>query len=275
MRMLLARGIGLLSRRRLAGRKRLTLAGVGALLALTAAAALAMSSFSVKPREFDPGRTFLVQAEWLTGIGCPTNARTSNAAGTYTDPACMTGDSSDRKNTGLLLAKTGPTSNVASAVADIKGVEGKELRQLGYDIRKAGPFLDDRGSHCGAGAPRFNIETTDALYFLGCASPPPVEQDGDGFIRLTWGSVMPLMAFNRSNGVLELVTGRVKSLSIVFDEGTDTGPDLFGLAVLDNINVNGVRVGRGPGEGDDDDDDEHDDDGDEPERCDRCDDDDD
>jgi hypothetical protein len=285
MRKLLARGIGLIGWRRLAGRKRLTMAGAGALLCLTAAAALATSSFSVKPREFDPGRTFLVQAEWMTGIGCPTNARvaTSNATGTgvggftsYTDPACPTGDSSDRKNSGLLLAKTGPTSNFASAVADIKGVEGKTLTELGYDIRKAGPInADPRGSHCGAGAPRFNIETTDDSYFLGCASPPPDSQgNGDGFIRLTWGSgPLPVTAFN-SAGLLAPVTGQVESLSIVFDEGTDTGPDEFGLAVLDNINVNGVRVGRGPGDGDDDDDDEHDDDGDKPKDCDRCDDDD-
>jgi len=29
----------------------------------------------------------------------------------------------------------------------------------------------------------------------------------------------------------------------VFDEGQDTGPDNFGLAVLDNIDVNGMLVG--------------------------------
>jgi hypothetical protein len=260
MRKLLARGMGPISRR-LAGRKRLTIAVMGALLGLTAAAALATSSFSVKPREFDPGRTFLVQAEWLTGIGCPTNARlaTPNADFSdwsgdytpYTDEACPTGDRTDKKNTGLLLAKTGPTvTNFASAVADIKGVEGKTLTELGYDIRKAGLTPDPRGSHCGAGAPRFNI-------------------------GLTWGGALGLVAFN-SDFVLAPVTGKVKSLSIVFDEGTDAsgGPDEFGLAVLDNINVNGVRVGRGPGDGDDDDDDEHDDDGDKPRHCDRCDDDD-
>jgi hypothetical protein len=38
----------------------------------------------------------------------------------------------------------------------------------------------------------------------------------------------------------------VKSIEIVFDEGQDTGPDNFGIAVLDNIDVNGVLVGRGP-----------------------------
>jgi hypothetical protein len=36
----------------------------------------------------------------------------------------------------------------------------------------------------------------------------------------------------------------MRSLSIVFDEGTDVGPDNFGLAVLDNIYVNGVMIGK-------------------------------
>jgi len=31
----------------------------------------------------------------------------------------------------------------------------------------------------------------------------------------------------------------------VFDEGQDTSPDNFGLAVLDNVDVNGTLVGRG------------------------------
>ena len=35
-----------------------------------------------------------------------------------------------------------------------------------------------------------------------------------------------------------------ETIDIVFDEGTDTGPDYFGIAILDNIMVNGVSVGR-------------------------------
>jgi hypothetical protein len=251
--------------------------------------------FEVVPRESDPGRTYLVQAQWLTGIGCPTNARLATPnddftdwSGTYrpyTDPACpKTASPFDPRNEGLLLAKTGPTiSNFASAVADIKGVEGQVLTELGYDIRKPGiaGIADPRGSWCGAGAPRFNIETTVDSYFLACASPPPSTQmDGDGFVRLTWGGVLPLVAYD-SAFVLGPVMGEVIRLSIVFDEGTTLGSfpptdaadhvELgFGLAVLDNINVNGVRVGKGPGHGDDDEDGDHDDDGDSPKHCKRC-----
>ena len=38
----------------------------------------------------------------------------------------------------------------------------------------------------------------------------------------------------------------MKRITIVFDEGQDEsgGPDFFGAAVLDNIDVNGVLVGR-------------------------------
>jgi hypothetical protein len=64
------------------------------------------------------------------------------------------------------------------------------------------------------------------------------------------------MAFNASTGALEDITSvQVRRLSIVFDEGQDTGPDNFGLAVLDNIDVNGKLAGqgRGPESGNEDD----------------------
>jgi hypothetical protein len=53
------------------------------------------------------------------------------------------------------------------------------------------------------------------------------------------------MAFG-PQGLVDVSTLEVQSLSIVFDEGQDTAPDNSGAAVLDNIDVNGVLVGRGP-----------------------------
>ena len=103
----------------------------------------------------------------------------------YTDPACPTGDRRDKHVRGLLLAKTGPTPNVASAVAQI----GESPRQDADRARIRHPqsrgASDPRGSHCGAGAPRFNVVTADgSLYFLGCNSPPAeVAEVGDGWIR--------------------------------------------------------------------------------------------
>ncbi len=234
-----------------------------AILTLVSGVAYAAGRFSVTAREFDPARSFLVQAEWLDGIGCPTSQDIQaflppnfDTVGTvtYKDTGCPTGDSSDNHNQGLLLVKTGPTNNNAAAVADIKGASGK-ITEVGYDLRKPGiPLMaaaanDPRGSHCGAGAPRFDLTTQDGkTYFIGCNSPPAtVTAFSEGWIRLRWGSSVGLFAFQgfAPFGLVNTSTLNVKNISIVFDEGQDTGPDNFGLAVLDNIDVNGMIVGRG------------------------------
>ncbi|HVH67976.1 MAG TPA: hypothetical protein VM716_08925 [Gemmatimonadales bacterium] len=203
----------------------------------------------VDPFQFDPSHTDLVRARWLRGTGCPTGATLSDGS-PETDGACPTGDPKDKKNAGLLLVKTGPTSNVAAAGAEVKGVKGITLTELGYDIRKAGATTGSPlGSHCGAGAPRFNVVTTDGTtqttHFLGCNSPPGmVASFSTGWERLRWGPAELLAAFPPI-----LPTDVVQSIAIIFDEGQDPsgGPDSFGLAVLDNIDINGTLVGRGPG----------------------------
>ena len=230
--------------------KRRALLASLAIVLLSAGVAFAASGFQVKPSAYDPAKTFLVQAAWLDGLGCPTSAKVS-ADGTtttpYTDPACPTGDASDSHNQGLLLAKTGPTANYASAGAQLTGVQGTVLTELGYDLRKPASAVDPRGSHCGAGSPRFNIVTSDgASYFLGCNSPAATTAGvGAGWLRLRWGGTVPLAAYT-PGGVLTVISGKtVTSIEVVFDEGQDTGPDNFGLAVLDNIDVNGTLVGAG------------------------------
>ena len=227
-----------------------TVLTVLAILTLTAGAAYAAAKFTVTASEFDPAHTFLVQAQWLDGIGCPTNAGVSADGSTitshYTDAACTTGDSSDSHNQGLLLVKTGPTPNYAAAQADISGVSGIHLTELGYDLRKPRSFADASGSHCGAGAPRFDVITSDNVdHFVGCASPPPLQTAaGVGFVRLRWTAAQLAAAFPPI-----LPTDSVKSITIIFDEGQDTAPDYFGLAVLDNIDINGTLVGQGDNAG--------------------------
>ena len=58
-------------------------------------------------------------------------------------------------------------------------------------------------------------------------------------------AVQPVMAYN-SMFVLGPITGTVQRIVIVFDEGTDAsgGPDQFGAAILDNIDVNGTLLGH-------------------------------
>jgi len=76
-------------------------------------------------------------------------------------------------------------------------------------------------SHCGAGAPRFNVVTDDGVtHFVGCSSPPPaVTTASQGWKRLRW---TPAQAFPP-------IVGTVRSIIIVFDEGQDAtsvlGPD--------------------------------------------------
>lgn|SRR4051812_11621603 len=200
------------------------------------------NSINVVPFEFDPNNTNLAKATWLSGTGCaPTGG---------TDAGCATGgDPKDKKNEGLLLAKTGATPNVVAAGARINGVKGTVLTQLGYDLRKPLDSLDPRGSHCGAGAPRFNVIIGGVTFFVGCNSPTPVQSPlGAGWIRLTWGVPGTLIAFGPL-GATNISGMTVDAIQILFDEGQDTGPDNFGLAVLDNIRVNNQVAGRGPGSG--------------------------
>ena len=197
-------------------------------------------AITIVPFDFDPFHTSLVRARWLRGIGCPTNATTNDGvtSAPFTDPGCPSGAAKDPRNEGLLLVKTGPTTNFASAGAEVKGVKGITLTELGYDIRT--------GSHCGAGAPRFNVVTSDGvLHFVGCSSaatPPIVIAASPAWQRLRWGTAGVIPAFPTPIGPSDVV----QSITIIFDEGQDT-PFESGLAVLDNIDINGTLVGRGPG----------------------------
>jgi hypothetical protein len=213
-------------------------ATVLAALSVVAVAYAAATHFrDVKPVKYDPSKTKLVDAEWLDGVGCPTAAKLSDGS-TYTDSACPTGDPPDKANMGLLLAKTGPTPNNAAAFAVLTKVKGGTITELGYDIR--------RGSHCGAGAPRFNVTTKDGTtYFIGCNSPAGVTTVGQGWTRLRWGGSTPLLAYGPAGTLVDISHMTVTEVDIAFDEGQDTGPDNSGLALLDNIDVNGTLVGQG------------------------------
>jgi len=205
----------------------------------------------VKPQEFDPAKTILVQAEWSGAEGCPNNVSypvypDTTPSATYSDTGCPTTDPRDQQNDGLVLDKMGPTANNASAFAEIKGWKGP-LTELGYDIRKFGSIATTNGSHCGAGAPRFDVYTTTGGFFVGCQSPPPNSQTpGDAWIRLRWGAPTGVVGYSMTTGMPTTITGNIEHIFIVFDEGTDTGPDFFGAAVLDNIDVNGIIGGTGP-----------------------------
>jgi hypothetical protein len=237
-------------------KKRFLVAAAIALFGVSGVAYGAMQFHQVHPGEYDPAKTHLVNGAWLMGLGCPTNAKfapypATSATTTYTDPACATGDPRDKGNEGLLLAKTGPTENNAEPFAELKHLKGVAITELGYDLRKAGSTTDPRGSTCSVQAPMFQLQTKAGdVYYIGCQSPPPDAQTpGDGYIRLRWGAPAPLMAYKNGSVLTDITGMKFDKVYIVFQDGyggatADTSK--FGLAVLDNIDVNGVLVGEGP-----------------------------
>jgi len=183
-----------------------------------------------------PAGPRIVTAAWLRGLGLP-----DNGAANAPSPAAR-----NDRHTGLLLSKNGPTADCSSSGARIKGVRGTTVTagfHLGFDYRN--------GGHCGAGAPRFNVtwrfNGTDGFSFVGGCSndsaPIPAPQDAQ------WTRVrFEVQNAGESFPVIP-VGAEIVSISILFDEGTDTpttqDPMGVGLAVIDNIDINGTLITRG------------------------------
>lgn len=173
--------------------------------------------------EAAPAGSRIVQAEWLDGLGLP--------------------DDRGSARSGLLLSKNGPTADCSAAVARIRGIAGETIDELGFDYRN--------GSHCGGGAPRFGVVSRDGFhYFVGCASgtAEPAPQDEGQWTRVRFGAGSFVPASPEAPPFEPGVT-LVDRLYVVFDEGTDAtsagNPAGIGLAILDNIDVNGERITRG------------------------------
>lgn len=191
-----------------------------------------------------PAGSNIVTSAWLRGMGLPDDGQDNT-----TVINLLTGSPSrSDPHYGLLLNKNGPSADCSAAGARIRGVEGMPVEAvfpLGFDIRN--------GTHCGAGAPRFNLSfrtgSTPGFRFVGGCSNgarTPAPQD-----PLEWSRVRIAAAVDPP-----IPPGsRIESLTLIFDEGTDTplvdDPFGVGLAVVDNIFINGtyIRSGSGPGGG--------------------------
>lgn len=173
-----------------------------------AGSAFAQNGYIAKPGTYDPDNTGIVTAAWSNSIGLPDKGGS---------------------NFGLLLQKNGLTSANAASGAFIQGVEGITLTVLGFDYKD--------GSHCGGGAPRFNVLATDGFHFIGgCGNATPVGAPAVGWTRVTLDPYNPAQAFP------VLTPGAtILSITLILDEGTDQGT---GSALLDNINVNGTYIGK-------------------------------
>jgi len=168
------------------------------------------------------------------------------------------------------MAKSNQTAFPGKAVAQIKGVKGAFLTELGYDLRKAVSIpLSDQGSACGDNAPRFEIQMADnSNFFIPCQLPTDDQSTSLYWRRpaLGWrGSPPGLHRAGESDGpsaspsrsAAGNVNGcgldkRVQSLKIVQDVGPDdeqqdpNRPEEFGVAIFDNIDVNGRLKGTAP-----------------------------
>jgi len=181
-----------------------------------------------------PAGSRVVTAAWLGGMGLPDND----------------GSNQDDPHRGLLLSKNGPTADCSAAGATIQGVRGMLVTptfELGFDYRN--------GGHCGAGAPRYNVVAKPPVgpntpHFVGGCSNgirTPAPQD-----PLEWTRVR----FTNAQAFPPLVAGsQIVSIELIFDEGTNEpllldDPNGVGLAVVDNLDINGALISSGNGTAD-------------------------
>ena len=109
-----------------------------------------------------PAGARIVTSAWLGGMGLPDDG------GPNVGPNPANNPSKNDPHRGLLLSKNGTTADCSAAGATITRVQGMTVTPtfaLGFDYRN--------GGHCGAGAPRFNVNTDMGFFFVGCASGSP------------------------------------------------------------------------------------------------------
>jgi len=187
-----------------------------------------------------PAGSRIVTSAWLGGMGLPDNSGTNT-------PLDLENTNKNDPHRGLLLSKNGPTADCSAAGATIQGVRGMDVTatfELGFDYRN--------GGHCGAGAPRYNVVAKppvgpNTFHFVGgCANgvKTPAPQD-----PLQWTRVR----FSNAQAFPPLVVGsEIVSIELIFDEGTDASsapddPNGVGLAVVDNLDINGALIRGGSG----------------------------
>ena len=159
--------------------------------------------YQVVPYVYDPDNTGAIVSAWQSGIGL-------TDGGGKNDPYA-----------GLVFQKNTSTYTNAAAWADITGVKGILLTELGWDMRN--------DSHNGAGAPRFNVDTdAGTYYFLGSyyadKTPAPADPANWTRARFTDADVYP--AYADQPAWPGFGKALVYKLELVFDEGTDQGERL-------------------------------------------------
>ncbi len=186
-------------------------------LGMMGGSALAVPSFGLQPFVYDPANACPgIQASWDGSTGNPAPS--------------------------VFLTKPCPTAtNAASGVDIMTSLEGQavgNLTELNFDYKN--------GEHCGAGAPRFNLQldqTGNQNAFLGCVYGTQTDL-GNGWTHVSFDTAQIQTWVAAAGGN---PTSTLYDLYIIFDEGTDTpvGGTVGapGQVHLDNISVNGQTVG--------------------------------
>ncbi len=150
------------------------------------------------------------RAAWVTQVGLP--------------------DAGDN-NHALFLQNFGSTSSCGYAGANIQGVTGITLSELGFDVRN--------DVHCSNGSPRFEVVINNSglltLHTVGC-----LEGTGTGPWADPYGYTWMRKRWSPADLDPPITGGTVESINIKFDDGTDAGPDKKGYTYLDNIEVSAV-----------------------------------
>jgi hypothetical protein len=180
------------------------------------------TKFKAKPFTFDPGATGIVSAKWVTHQGLGDAGKSDHA---------------------LVLQKQGTTATVASAGAAISKVKNLVLTELGFDV--------EDGTHCGAGAPRYNVTLTDgSVFFFGCAhgdmTPVGADSQGDTWTRVRFTDADAFYGGGPTAVWPGFGVAVAQAIHVVFDEGTDTPltTGTPGLVRMDNLDVNGKLMGK-------------------------------
>ena len=164
---------------------------------------------AVRPFHLDPGVTGTTDAMWMDGYGVP--------VASPKDPTSQ----------GLVLTRNPSAAKSAIAGAVLKGAAGSQLSRLSFDLRS--------DSECTAKAPQFVIVTTDeVVHKASCASGTVQSLTVPGWQRVSFD---PANSGQLSPAVTPGMA--VKTIALVMDQPVGSG-----MAVVDNINVNGRYIGR-------------------------------
>jgi len=160
-------------------------------------------------------------------------------------------DSEGEGDHSLYFQKMTATATVAAGIAVITGFKGQMIPAMALTGLSWEHRID---GHCGAGAPRWNIQVTGPTgtkytLFLGCAAAAhSPTTDPANWVKDSYAgaAILTVGAANAGAPLMDVMAGTITGLAILFDEGTDQGQ---GYVHLDNITVeiNGMsKVWTGP-----------------------------